>query len=100
MSGEHFILSNGTFCFAHQALAECSEAIKEEELEGISPDLPYERETIGDCLKLFAELTKEMAYDAAGDKALDKGFIRRKFEEIETEITNYLENAEVLYDRA
>ncbi len=91
MSIDHFIV-HSFFSYAPQAILNSAGAVQFEALDGISGDLPKNREITKDILYAAYKLAEAMAQDATDEKKLEQTEFNRELIELRDKINNYLEH--------
>ena len=91
MSIDHFIV-HSFFSHAPQAILNSAGAVQFEALDGISGDLPKNREITKDILYAAYKLMEAMAQDATDEKKLEQMEFNRELIELRDKINNYLEH--------
>ena len=90
MTIDHFTV-HSFFSHAPQAILNCAGAVEHEKMEGISGDLPQNREITKDILYTTYKLTEAMAQDATNEQKLEPTEFNQELIELRDKINNYLE---------
>ena len=78
--------------YAPQAILNSAGAVEHEKMEGISGDLPRNREITKDILYATYKLAEAMAQDATDEKKLEQTEFNRGLTDLRDKINSYLEH--------
>ena len=76
--------------YAPQAILNSAGAVEYEKMEGISGDLPRNREITKDILYTAYKLAEAMAQDATEEKKLEQAKFNQELTDLRDKINNYL----------
>ena len=89
MTIDHFIV-HSFFSHAPQAILNSAGAVEYEKMEGISGDLPQNREITKDLLYSAYKLSEAMAQDATNEQKLEQTEFNQELIELRDKINSYL----------